>query len=157
MKKLLMATVMILSLALPLSLFIPPIQAFNGTAAPKHVIITGNLYVPGEEGAALNPFTVNIEGRQWILDVQTVRTVQGEQLGLEILNDLLFPSALRFVGPHNLLGLLDQPENAGRPVTIEGYVHVPYNYFEVTGVGSGSSNCLARNFHNEIQESCAAG
>ena len=103
----------------------------------------------------LNTFTISIQGKEWIFDKKKAQNLQGNELGLEILQNV-FPSTLRFMGPENLLASLEKPEVAGKLVTIQGYINVPYNMLQVTAISTGSG-CLQMRVYNEIRTICPAG
>lgn len=144
------------------SLWIIACVSQASAASPKLVNLTGTLYSPGQNNSpgkegemGLSTFNVSIQSKEWILDLKRAQNLEGNELGPEILEHV-FPSTLRFEGPQNLLVFLEKPELAGQLVTIRGYMHVPYNTFEVTAIGIGSG-CFQISVYNEIQTICGAG
>ncbi len=143
-----------MSFMLSLWIFAPVVQA--PAASPQFISLTGTLHSPGEKGmAGLNTCTISVQGKEWVFDVKKAQNLQGNELGLDILQNV-FPSTLRFMGPKNLLASLEQPEVAGKLVTIQGYINVPYNALQVTAISTGSG-CLQMSVYNEIRTVCPAG
>jgi hypothetical protein len=124
-------------------------------ASPQFLSVTETFHSPGERGmVGLDTFAISIQGKQWVLDVKKAQDLQGNELGLEILQNV-FPTALCFMGPKNLLASLEKPEAPGRLLSIQGYINVLYNRPQVTAVGTGSGR-LQMGVYNEIRTICPA-
>lgn len=118
--------------AVVLAFFVPVAQA----AAPQLVRLTGVLSRAGEKGVeqGANTFTVYAPTpcTGWIFDVKMAQ--EGGKFDWEVLRNV-FPPRLYFLGAENLITFLEQPEMAGKLITVEGYFHsVPENIFEVTAI-----------------------
>jgi len=101
---------------------------------PPLVRFTGALLPLEEEGhKGLHTLTVFIKGQKWILRLAKVETLTGRNRGWMILQDL-FPPQVRFIGPENLIQLLQKPESAGKLLTIEGRLYTGDRMFFVTAV-----------------------
>ncbi len=125
-------------------LFAPIAQAvaagFGGHSGPGHEIsapplisLTGILYPPEQKMTGMYSFTVFVKNREWIFIVEEARNISGLEPAQKILRDL-FPATLYLWGSNKLITPLENPEIAGRLITIEGYILVASNIVEVRTV-----------------------
>lgn len=109
-------------------------QTFPRIEPPPLVRFTGALLPLEEEGhRGLHTLTVLIEGQKWIFKLAKVETLTGRNRGWAILQDL-FPPQVRFIGPENLIQLLQKPESAGKLLVIEGRLYTGDRMLFITAV-----------------------
>jgi hypothetical protein len=77
---------------------------------------------------------VFIHDTKWNFWLTKVDTLNGPNYGWLVLADL-FPRELHFSGPEDLLGPLQRPEIAGKPLTVEGRLYASDHKLVVTAVG----------------------
>lgn len=118
-----------------LGVFVPFAQ---GGQAIQLVRLTGNLYLPGQNGArqGADTFTVFTQGKEWIFNVKAAQDLTGNETGWEILQNT-FPPVLNFRGPQNFIRPLEDPKIAGKLVTVEGYFYPVYGVLQVTALNVG--------------------
>jgi hypothetical protein len=105
----------------------PPVVRFVGTFQPF-----------SEQGAGgLNTLTVFVQNQKWLFQVNRVDTVTGSDPGMMLLN-YIFPPQLRFFGPPNRIAPLENPEIAGKQVTLEGFLYIPDRTFYVASANIAS-------------------
>jgi hypothetical protein len=114
-------------------------REFEFSEVPHLISLTGIFYPLGKNGVrGWDAFTIYIQGKEWwIFDVKKARDISGMELGMVLLEEL-FPSTLRLVGLKNLIASLENPDMAGKLVTVQGYLLVAYNMLEVTAVNDNS-------------------
>ncbi len=102
---------------------------------PPLVRFTGTLHSPQEKGdGTVHTLTVFIEETEWQFRLTKVETLTGTNYGWMILQDI-FPPELRLSGPPDLLGPLEKPDIAGKPVEIEGRLYRADRMLVVTAAG----------------------
>lgn len=120
------------------------VSIFWSTAAPAQIIprveppplvrFTGALLPLEEEGRrGLHTLTVFIKGQKWIFRLAKVETLTGRNRGWAILQDL-FPPQVRFIGPEDLIRLLQKPEITGKLLIIEGRLYTGDRMLFITAV-----------------------
>ena len=105
----------------------PPLVRFTGALLP--------LEEAGHRG--LYALTILIKEKKWILRLAKVETLTGTNRGWTILQDL-FPPQVRFIGPEDLIQLLQKPESAGKLLTIEGRLYTGDRRFFIMAVGEAT-------------------
>lgn len=102
---------------------------------PPFVRFTGTLLSYEEKDRkGLHFLTVSITGTKWLLRITNVQKLTGRDPDGWRLLQALFPPEVRFVGPPELLQLLQNPHIAGKPLTIEGRLYVGERMFFVTTI-----------------------
>jgi hypothetical protein len=100
---------------------------------PPVVRMTGTLQPVGDQGGGLNALTISVHDKQWIFKVTRLDTTTGTDPGMLLLS-YIFPPELRFFGPPERLAPLENPEVAGKPVTLEGFLYIGDRTFYVASV-----------------------
>lgn len=103
-------------------------------SVPPLVRLTGTLHPLQEEGAPVHALPVFINDAHWNFWLTRIDNLSGPPYGWLTLTDL-FPRELRLSGPDELLGLLQQPQIAGKPISVEGRLYTVYRKLVVTAVG----------------------
>ena len=102
---------------------------------------TGAL-LPLEEKnrSSLNTLIVSIKGKKWIFSIAKVEKLTGGSFdGWRLLRDI-FPPEVRFLGPEELLSLLQEPEIMGKLLTLEGHLYIGSRMFFVRIVEEAAKN-----------------
>jgi hypothetical protein len=87
------------------------------------VRFTGALYPLAAKGGNLHVLTVSVKGTKWLFRITKVEKLTGRAASdLRILQSL-FPPQLQVLGPEELLGPLQVPEIAGKPLALEGRLY----------------------------------
>lgn len=108
----------------------------TGVETPSVIRFTGKL-VPIDEqnqGRSGYEFEVRIRGeKRWIFLVENARDPSGEETEIGILKDIT-PHYLYFYGPAEVIDALANPEVAGKPISLRGYLYVGDNIYHVTDI-----------------------
>lgn len=103
---------------------VPPLVRFTGTLLPPDEKANGGVHT----------LRIFIQNKEWLFRLENVETLSGTNYGWMILGDL-FPPELHFTGPADLLGPLQQPELAGKMITVEGRLYLADRMLAVTAAG----------------------
>jgi hypothetical protein len=80
------------------------------------------------------PFKVYFpDGKKLVFDVERAQDLVGMETGGQIIQEI-WPHALYFMGPRNLISFLDEPRMIGKPVTVEGLIYVSDRLLVVTEI-----------------------
>ena len=106
-----------------------------GPDFPLQFKMKGEFYDPQKDPNAggVNRFTVNVEDKEWILDIERADALQGSILGSSVLKKI-YPPIITFVGPKELTDQLKNPEIAGKSYTLMGQLYVTKRMFTLTEV-----------------------
>ncbi len=107
------------------------------TDMPIQFKIRGEFYNPQENPGAggVNRFTVNADGKEWILDIERADTLEGSMLGSSVLKKI-YPPIMTFVGPPDIMAQLKDPEIQGRSWTMSGQLYIRQRLFRLTSMVS---------------------
>lgn len=126
---------------LVLLLVLTPLATVNRSVAqpppdmPLQFKMIGEFYDPEKdpEKGGVNAFTVNVEKRTWIFDIESSHTLEGDALGSSVLKKI-YPPIMTFVGPKELIQQLINPEIAGRSFILMGQLYITKRMFRLTDV-----------------------
>jgi len=97
------------------------VVTMSGTLQPFHE----------QDRHGLNTLTVTIADKQrWLFTVNRVDTVTGTDPGVMLLSEI-FPPELRIRGSTPDMALLEEPEVAGKTVTLQGFLYIADRNFYV--------------------------
>jgi hypothetical protein len=105
-----------------------------GIEPPPLIRFTGALFpVEGEVHAGFHTLTVSFKEKRWIFRLDKVEPLTSSVPGWTILQHL-FPPEVRFIGPEDLINLLQEPEIVGKRLTIKGRLYIRARTLIVTAV-----------------------
>jgi hypothetical protein len=126
-----------------LVLFIPALGALavtgrslaQGPDMPLQFKMIGAFYDPEQDPkkGGVNAFSVNIENKIWIFDIESSHTLQGSALGSSVLKRI-YPPIMTFTGPKELTDPLTSPEIQGKPYALTGQLYIKRRLFRLTDV-----------------------
>lgn len=126
-----------------LGLLVPVIAALavadrslaQGPEMPLQFKMVGAFHDPEQdpEVGGVNAFTVNIEKKTWIFDIDSSHTLQGSALGSSVLRQI-YPPIMTFMGPKEITDPLTSPEIAGKTYTLTGQLYIKKRIFRLTDV-----------------------
>ncbi len=111
-------------------------HAFPGfLRSPLVVTMSGTLQPFHEQDShALNTLTVTIADKQkWLFSVKRVDTLTGTDPGVMLLSEI-FPPELHLRGSTPDLAVLEEPDLAGKTVTLQGFLYIADRNFYVGDV-----------------------
>lgn len=79
----------------------------------------------------LNMLTLTLDSKKWLFQVNRVDIVSGMDPGTSLL-DKIFPPELRLMGEAKILAPLEQSTVAGKTVTLEGFLYIEDQNYEVS-------------------------
>jgi hypothetical protein len=102
------------------------------------VRLTGRLQpLQRKDGEGLHTLRVFIGRKEWLFQLEDIETLTGTNRGWTILNEI-FPSELRLIDSEDLIGPLQQPEMAGKLITVEGRLYAGDRTLVVTAAAEGT-------------------
>ena len=92
---------------------------------PLHFRLVGEFYDPEKDPNAggVNAYTVSVEERKWIFDIERADALFGAAQGLSVIKKI-YPPLMTFVGKKELVDKLKDPEIEGKSYTLEGYLYM---------------------------------
>jgi len=103
-------------------------------APPDHISITGTLYRPGQERGEAREYTLFVGDLKWIYRIEEVKDVGTTYVAAWTLISRIFPPVLYVRASRDLVGLLENPDLAGKNVNITGYLYSGDRILQVTEV-----------------------
>jgi hypothetical protein len=102
---------------------------------PLHLRLVGEFYDPQKDPNAggVNAYTVSVEEKKWIFDIERADTLYGSAQGLSVIKKI-YPPLMTFFGQKEILDPLKNPEIEGKPYTLEGYLYIRTRTFRLTKV-----------------------
>jgi hypothetical protein len=106
-----------------------------GSDQPLHFRFVGKFYDPDKDPDAggVNAYTVSVEDKKWILDIERADALFGAAQGLSVIKKI-YPPLMTFVGQKELVEKLKNPEIEGKPYTLEGYLYIKTRAFRLSKV-----------------------
>lgn len=102
----------------------PPLVRFTGTLLP----------LEEKERGGIATLTVSVKGVQWLFRIAKIEKLTGRPATELRILESLFPPRLRFTGPAELLGPLQEPGVPGKLLAIEGRFYTGDRMLFVTAV-----------------------
>ena len=106
-----------------------------GRDQPLHFRLAGEFHDPEKDPNAggVNAYTVSVEEKKWIFDIERADALFGAAQGLSVLNKI-YPPLMTFVGKKELVDKLKDPEIEGKSYTLEGYLYMKTRIFRLNKV-----------------------